>query len=88
MATDPTSLLRPSAKSTLPPPCIPPDLYPGVIKSYELTQSSGGNPLLRLPVGLLDWPSTISQNERVKMMDKGDLSQLTWAESSSVRTSF
>jgi len=66
MATDPTSLLRPSAKSTLPPPCIPADLYPGVIKSYEIAQSSNGNPLLRLPVGLLDWPDSIIEGDRVQ----------------------
>jgi hypothetical protein len=66
MATDPTSLLRPSAKATLPPPVISPDLYPGVIKSYELAQSSNGNPLLRLPVGLLDWPDSFSEKDKVQ----------------------
>jgi len=72
MATDPTSLLRPSAKTTLPPPCIPADLYPGVIKSYEIAQSSNGNPLLRLPVGLLDWPDSISAEDRVQKTEDGD----------------
>jgi len=72
MATDPTSLLRPSAKATLPPPCIPADLYPGVIKSYEIAQSSNGNPLLRLPVGLLDWPDSISAEDRVQKTEDGD----------------
>jgi hypothetical protein len=66
MATDPSSLLRPSAKATLPPPVIPPELYPGVIKSYELGQSSNGNPLLRLPVGLLDWPDAVGPADRVQ----------------------
>jgi len=66
MATDPTSLLRPSARSTLPPPCIPADLYPGVIKTYEIAQSSNGNPLLRLPVGLIGWPPTVSAEDRVQ----------------------
>jgi len=64
MATDPSSLLRPSARSTLPPPVITADLYPGVIKSYELAQSGNGNPLLRLPVGLLGWPDSVNENER------------------------
>ena len=72
MATDPTSLLRPSAKTTLPPPCIPADLYPGVIKSYEIAQSSNGNPLLRLPVGLLDWPDSIAEADRVQKTEDGD----------------
>ena len=72
MATDPTSLLRPSAKSTLPPPVIPADLYPGVIKSYEIAQSSNGNPLLRLPVGLLDWPDSISEGDRFQKTEDGD----------------
>jgi hypothetical protein len=66
MATDPSSLLRPSAKSTLPPPTIPANLYPGVIKSYELAQSNNGNPLLRLPVGLLDWPDSVNEGDRVQ----------------------
>jgi len=72
MATDPTSLLRPSAKSTLPPPVIPADLYPGVIKSYEIAQSSNGNPLLRLPVGLLDWPDSIDESDRFQKTEDGD----------------
>jgi len=66
MATDPSSLLRPSAKSTLPPPVIPADLYPGVIKSYELGQSNNGNPLLRFPVGLLDWPPTVDDSDKIQ----------------------
>jgi hypothetical protein len=69
---DPTSLLRPSARSTLPPPVIPPDLYPGVIKSYEIASSSNGNPLLRLPVGLLDWPETIGNEERFQEGPEGE----------------
>jgi|SRR5215831_88350 len=71
MATDPTSLLRPSAKSTLPPPAIPADLYPGVIKTYEITQSNNGTPLLRLPVGLLDWPSSVAEEDRYQEMEDG-----------------
>ena len=69
---DPTSLLRPSATQTLPPPVIPPDVYPGVIKSYEISASANGNPLLRLPVGLLDWPDTISQEDRFQKGPEGE----------------
>jgi hypothetical protein len=70
--SDPTSLLRPSARSTLPPPVIPADVYPGVIKSYEITNSANGNPLLRLPVGLLDWPETISPEDRLQRGPDGE----------------
>ena len=78
MATDPTSLLRPSARVTLPPPCIPADLYPGVIKSYELAQSSNGNPLLRFPVGLLDWPETVPQEDRMQDDGQGGSIPMNW----------
>lgn len=64
MATDPSSLLRPSAKSTLPPPVIPADIYPGVIKTYEIAASTNGNPILRMPVGLIDWPDSINESDR------------------------
>lgn len=69
---DPTSLLRPSARATLPPPVIPADIYPGVIKSYEINQSANGNPLLRLPVGLLDWPETIPHEDRFQRGPEGE----------------
>ena len=69
--TDVSSLLRPSAKSTLPPPVIPADVYPGIIKSYEITSSSNGNPILRLPVGLTDWPDSIGMDERVQTAEDG-----------------
>jgi len=65
--SDPTSLLRPSARITLPPPVIPADIYPGVIKSYEIASTSNGNPLLRLPVGLLDWPETVPNDDRFQI---------------------
>jgi hypothetical protein len=70
--TDPTSLLRPSARSTLPPAVIPADVYPGVIKSYEISASANGNPLLRLPVGLLDWPETIANGDRFQVSPEGE----------------
>jgi hypothetical protein len=71
--TDISSLLRPSAKNTLPPPVIPADIYPGVIKSYEINQSTNGNPLLRLPVGLLDWPATVPEEDRFQKGPDGEL---------------
>ena len=61
---DPASLLRPSASVTLPPPVIPANIYPGVIKSYEISASANGSPLLRLPVGLLDWAPDIEEKDR------------------------
>lgn len=72
MATDPVSALRPSARDTLPPPVIPADIYPGVIKSYEITTSTNMNPILRLPVGLLDWPDTIGQDHRFQIGPEGE----------------
>ena len=69
---DPTSLLRPSAASTLPPPVIPADIYPGVIKSYEIGASANGNPLLRLPVGLLDWPQSVEERDRFQQGPDGE----------------
>lgn len=72
MATDPVSALRPSARDTLPPPVIPADIYPGVIKSYEITVSTNQNPILRLPVGLLDWPDTINVDHRFQIGPEGE----------------
>jgi|SRR5215472_5288550 len=72
MATDPVSALRPSARDTLPPPVIPADIYPGVIKSYEITTSTNQNPILRLPVGLLDWPDTINADNRFQIGPEGE----------------
>lgn len=72
MATDPVSALRPSARDTLPPPVIPADMYPGVIKSYEITSSTNNNPILRLPVGLLDWPDTIELDKRFQIGPEGE----------------
>lgn len=72
MATDPVSALRPSARDTLPPPTIPADLYPGVIKSYEITSSTNNNPILRLPVGLLDWPDSVEADKRVQIGPEGE----------------
>jgi hypothetical protein len=72
MATDPVSALRPSARETLPPPVIPADIYPGVIKSYEITMSTNQNPILRLPVGLLDWPETVNKEYRYQTTPDGE----------------
>lgn len=72
MATDPVSALRPSARDTLPPPTIPADVYPGVIKSYEITTSTNNNPILRLPVGLLDWPDSVDAGQRVQHGPEGE----------------
>ena len=69
---DPVSLLRPSAKATMAPPVIPADIYPGVIKTYEINQSANGNPLLRLPVGLIGWPDTIPEEERFQVAPDGE----------------
>src|SRR5215469_1962283 len=72
LMADPVSALRPSARDTLPPPVIPADIYPGVIKSYEITTSTNNNPILRLPVGLLDWPDTIDLDNRFQIGPEGE----------------
>lgn len=72
MATDMSSLLRPPATSTLPPPVIPSDVYPGLIKTYELASSQNGNPMLRLQVALMDWPPSINKKDRVQLGPNGE----------------
>jgi hypothetical protein len=70
--TDISSLLRPPAKSTLPPPVITADIYPGLIKTYEIAQSANGNPMLRLQVALLDWPETVPERDRFQTTEDGE----------------
>src|SRR5215471_11386625 len=70
--TDMSSLLRPPAAQTLPPPVIPANVYPGIIKTYELAQSNNGNPMLRLQVALLDWAEDVPQSERFQQGPNGE----------------
>jgi len=70
--TDMSSLLRPSAKLTLPPPVIPADIYPGLIKTYEAAQSANGNPMLRIQLALTGWPDTVSPSDRVQIAPDGE----------------
>lgn len=72
MATDMSSLLRPPAITTLPPPTIPADVYPGLIKTYELASSQNGNPMLRLQVALLDWPPSVNKKDRIQTGPNGE----------------
>lgn len=70
--TDLSSLLRPTAVSTLPPPVIPADIYPGLIKTYELANSQNGNPMLRLQVAIMDWPPSVAKKDRVQTGPNGE----------------
>lgn len=70
--TDISSLLRPPAVTTMAPPVIPPDIYPGLIKTYELATSQNGNPMLRLQVALMDWPPSINKKDRVQLGPQGE----------------
>lgn len=65
--TDMSSLLRPSAILTMPPPVIPPDFYPGIIKTYELATSQNGNPMLRFQIGLTGWPDSVAKKDRIQL---------------------
>jgi hypothetical protein len=54
------------------PPVIPPDIYPGLIKTYELANSQNGNPMLRFQVALMDWPPSVAKKDRVQEGPNGE----------------
>lgn len=65
MALDLSSLLKRPANAALKPQALPIGDYPGIIKSFAFDDKNRNNtPYVRFQLGLLDWPESVSQEER------------------------
>lgn len=72
-----TLLRKPVGQAKKPQVLVPGD-YSGVIKGHEITENKfvqPFQPIVRLNVGLLDWPDTASQDDRIQDGQPVDLSK-------------
>lgn len=76
--TDLSSYLRPSARSTLPPPLLTAATYPGIIKGTEITTASTGTVMLRVQLAIdtrgpsAGWPDSIPESARTQAGPNGE----------------
>ena len=78
---DMTDYLHPPASWNLPPPVIPKEIYPGIIKSYrrqaldrrQSAESTEGSAVL-ISVVLTDWPASIPEGDsrRLRTLEDGE----------------
>lgn len=60
-----SQLLHPPVESTLPPPVLPEELYPGIISSHpEFGENTNKNPYARLQVSITGWPEGVPESDR------------------------
>lgn len=79
--TDFSSLLRPSVRSTLPPPLLPATVYPGIISALPEVSNVGANqtPALRIQLAIdtrdpktKGWPSDVAEEAKFQSGPNGE----------------
>lgn len=61
-----SQLLRKPAGQAVKPPALPAGDYPAIIKSHELGESQQKKtPYVRFHIGLMGWPDSIGESDRV-----------------------
>lgn len=73
MALDLSSLLKRPANAAMKPQPLPIGDYPGIIKSFAYDDKNKNNtPYVRFQLGLLDWPESVSPEERGQKDPQGN----------------
>lgn len=72
MAVDFSHLLRKPAGQASKPQALPVGDYRGIIKSFEYGDNNQNKtPYVRFQLGLIDWPDSVGQDERVQKAPDG-----------------